>query len=308
MKSLISPDRVDCLGMGIVPLDHLYTVEQLPEPGAKIDAVDLTIQGGGPVPNALVAMSRLGLSTAIIAAVGDDAAGRKVVEQLKKEDVEHRLIIVHRRPSATAVGFVEKESGRRTMVLHRQIGIRPDDLDTENYPKPDLLLLDGRDFDASMQLARWGRNEGARIIFEIGSRRNDVSNIFPMVDYLIVSDDFAFPFTDSEDPETAVSRLHKVCPGHVVLTSGAKGAWALEGEAGYYQPAFRVKVVDTTGAGDAFLGGFCYGLVKDLSTAECLRIGSAVAALKCTETGPRTGLPEADRLQAFLKSNPETYA
>lgn len=306
--SLISPDEVDCLGMGIVPLDHLYGVEHLPKPGTKVDAVDLTIQGGGPVPNALVAMSRLGLSTAIIAAVGDDSAGRTVVEQLKKEDVEHRLIKVRRLPSATAVGFIEKETGRRTMVLHRQIGVRARDLTTEDYAAPNLLLLDGRDFEASMQLARWGRKVGARIVLEIGSQREDVSSLFPMVDYLVVSDDFAFPFTQTEDAEAAATRLHKVLPGHVVLTSGIRGAWGLEGDARYHQPAFRVKAVDTTGAGDAFLGGFCYGLVKDLSMAECLRLGAAIAALKCTRQGPRTGLPEPDQLQLFLKSNPEVYA
>jgi sugar/nucleoside kinase (ribokinase family) len=294
--------------MGIVPLDNLYTVERLPEPGTKTDAIDLTVQGGGPVPNALVAMSRLGLSTAIIAAVGDDPAGRQVVEELKREDIEHRLIKVQRQPSATAVGFVEKESGRRTMVLHRQIGIRTKDLETDNYPRPNILLLDGRDLEASLQLARWGRKAGARVVFEIGSQRDDVSAIFPMVDYLIVSDDFAYPFTHTEDPEVAVTRLHKVCPGHVVLTGGIGGAWGLEGDERYYQPAFRVKAVDTTGAGDAFLGGFCYGLIKDLSMAECLRVGAAIAALKCTKPGPRTGLPEPKQLQLFLKSNPEIHA
>lgn len=294
--------------MGIVPLDHLYSVEHLPIPGTKVDAVDLTIQGGGPVPNALVAMSRLGLSTAIIAVVGDDQAGRQVVQQLKDESVEHRLITVRRYPSATAVGFIEKDSGRRTMVLHRQIGIRTKDLSPDDYPRPNILLVDGRDYEASVQLIRWGRSQGARIVFEIGSERDDISGIFPMVDYLIVSDDFAFPFTGTDDPEAAVTRLHKVCPGQVVLTSGTRGAWGLEGEARHHQPAFRVRAVDTTGAGDAFLGGFCYGLIKDLSMPECLRIGAAIAALKCTKPGPRTGLPGPDQLQLFLKSNPDIYA
>ncbi len=96
------PAPLDYLGMGIIPLDLLYTVDHFPRPGGKVNAVDLCLQGGGPVPNALVGLSRLGMSTALIAVLGNDWVGRFGMEELQKEKVDCRFIITKKKPSATA--------------------------------------------------------------------------------------------------------------------------------------------------------------------------------------------------------------
>lgn len=294
--------------MGIVPLDFLVTIPKFPERGGKVDATDLCIQGGGPIPNVMVGLSRLGFQTAVIVVVGDDMAGQISVEELKRDGVSTDYVIRKKRRSATAFGFVEENGGQRTIALHRKIGISPRDLDLPRYPIPRLIHLDGRDLDANMKLARWGRKHGAVISFDIGSVRDDVSPILPLIDHLAVADAFAFPYTGTQNIRKALQCLARICPGTVVITQGTKGSAGFENGKFYRQKAYRVNAVDTTGAGDAFHVGYLCGLLAGEDIQQRLRLGSAVAALKCTKPGAREGMPTRRRLNRFLESKAVTYA
>ncbi|MBN1211463.1 MAG: hypothetical protein JXA92_02705 [candidate division Zixibacteria bacterium] len=300
--------KIDCLGLGIIPLDFLVQVAYYPPAGGKIDASALSVMGGGPIPNALTGLSRMSLSTALIAAMGDDLLGKLLVEEIKKEKIDPRYLIIKKgRRSDSAYGFVEEGSGRRTIALYRTIKINPRDIKLSNLPRPKLIHLDGRDLDACIKLARWGRKIGALISFDIGSIRNDVSPIFPLVDHLIVSDAYAFSFTGQKNARAAIIKLKEICPGTVVVTEGTRGADALENNRWYHQKAYCVKNIDTTGAGDAFHAGYLYGLLKGFDIPARLRYGAAAAALKCTRLGARN-LPNLREINFFLKKRPRTYA
>ena len=301
--------QIDCLGMGIITLDFLVTVPFLPEPGGKVDASHLCVQGGGPIPNTMVGLSRLGMKTAVIAVVGDDIAGKISIDELIKDKVDHRYVIIKKKSdSATAYGFIEEGSGRRTIALYRKIFIHPRDLQLSRYLVPRILHLDGRDLDATLKLARWGKRVGATVTFDIGSIRNDVTAVLPYIDHLVVADAFALPYTKQKSIRKALVRLSEICPGTIVITCGIKGANALENGRYYHYPAYKVQSVDTTGAGDAFHVGYLYGLLKKEPIITRLKLGSAVAALKCTKPGARGGMPTLYQLRTFLKNEPETYA
>lgn len=301
------PERIDCLGLGIMPLDMLFEVNKYPLAGSKIDGVGLTVQGGGPVPNVMVGLARMGHRTALITAIADDMAGRMGREELTREKVDDRFVVVKRGTSDTAAGFVERVTGRRTLVLNRVIHVVPGDIATARYPIPRVVHLDGRDLKAAMKLARWGRRMGAIICFDIGSTRNDVSPIFPLVDHLVVADSFALPFTGCRSARGAIGKLREVCPGTVVITEGTSGSLGCEEGQFVRQSAFKVRNVDTTGAGDAFHTGYIYGLLHNYDLSSRLAFGSAVAALKCTRMGARAGIPRLGRVRKFLKGRPEIY-
>jgi len=301
-------ETIDCLGIGIMPLDLLFSVDTYPRAGSKIDGRGLCIQGGGPVPNVMIALKRMGHSAALITAVADDLVGRLGLEDLGKEGVDHRFVVFKRGSSDTAVGVVETPGGRRTMVLNRIIHLTPRDITPLRYPIPRIVHLDGRDLKACIKLARWGIRVGATITFDIGSVRNDVSPIFPLVDHLVVADSYAFPFTGARSARQAIQRLRRHCPGSIVVTEGIKGSTGFENGAYVRRPAFRVKNVDTTGAGDAFHAGYIYGLLQGFTMSERLKFGSATAAQKCTRMGARAGLPTAAQVARFLKKGPPTYA
>jgi sulfofructose kinase len=292
-----------------MPLDFLFEIDDYPPAGGKRDATALTVQGGGPVPNVLLGLQRLGHSTALITAVADDLAGRIGVEEIAREGVDTRFIVRKTTGSSLmAGGFVERDSGRRTIVLYRNIHLKPRDVVTSKLPLPRIVHLDGRDLEACIKLARWGRRVGATICFDIGSTRNDVSPILPLVDHLVVADAFALPFTGCRTVRKALLRLRDYCPGTVVVTEGTKGSLGCEDGQFVRQPAYRVRNVDTTGAGDAFHTGYIYGLLHGYDLAERMRLGAAIAALKCTRPGARAGAPTLRQVKNFLKRNPPTYA
>jgi len=293
--------------MGIIPLDILFGVDKFPEAGQKINGISLTIQGGGPVPNTLIGLSKFGFKTSLIAAVGKDIFGKLSIYEIKKEKVDISHFVIKGNCSAIAGGFVEKTSGRRTLVLERKIFVEPDDIKLSMLPVPKILHLDGRDIEATLKLARWGKKVGATVSFDIGSIRNDVSAVFPMVDHLVVADGYAYPFTKTTIAKKAIEKLLEFGPTTVVITEGIKGQVGFENGKFVRHKAYKVKTVDSTGAGDAFHTGYLFGLLKGFELDERLRFGSAVAALKCTKAGARAGIPKLSEVRRFLESEPEKY-
>ena len=294
--------------MGIIPLDLLFGVKKYPEAGQKIDGTWLTIQGGGPVPNVMIGLSRLGCRSSLIAVIGDDIFGQLTLSELKSEKVDSSQIVIKRKTSAVAAGFVEEGSGRRTLVLERRVFVKPEDIRLKELRVPRIIHLDGRDMEATIKLARWAKKVGALVSFDIGSMRNDVSAVFKYVDHLVVADTYAFGFTKTTNARAAISKLMKLCLGTIVVTEGIKGSIGYEDGHYYRQPAYKVKNVDTTGAGDAFHTGYLFGLLKGKDLIKRLRLGAAVAAIKCTKAGSRAGLPSPKQLSNFLKNRPKKYA
>ena len=284
-------------------------IKKYPRPGAKIDSEHITIQGGGPIPTAMVTLARLGMRPGLLAPVGDDIFGRFVIDELKKEGVDPSYILRKNQPTAIASGWIEKGSGRRTIVLDLKIDLKPGDIKLNELPDVGAIHLDGRYLPACLKLARWARRKNIPVIFDIGSLRNDISELIPLTDHLVVSADFALPFTGAKKPESALKVLRNMCRGTVVVTSGTKGSIGHSPDTGYIsQKAFKVKTVDTTGAGDTFHGAYIFGLLKGWGLAERLRFASAVAAIKCTQPGGRTGIPTFRQARDFLKKGAPVYA
>ena len=308
MKKSQPTITIDCLGLGIIPLDILLEIPSFPDLGGKRNASDMIMQGGGPVPNTMIGLTRLGLRTAVIAAIGRDMIGDLSRKELTKERVDTSHLIVKREFSDLAAGFVEQKSGRRTIVLHRKLEITPRDLKLSSLPIPKLVHVDGRDVPACVKLARWAKSVGAIVSFDIGSLRNDVSPLLPLVDQLVVADAFALPFTRTRTAKAAIKKLSQVCPGTIIITEGTAGQLAYENGIFTRGRSFKVPVVDTTGAGDAFHTGYLYGLLHGWPIERRLIFGAAIAALKCGSMGARTGLPSLSQANRFLKSKPRQYA
>lgn len=301
------PRHVDVLGLGITPFDIAFGIDHFPEPEGKLNASWFHMQGGGPVPNCLVGLSRLGCRTVLIAPIGNDMFGDRVIEELNREQVDTRFMIRKRGQSHLAAGLIEQGTGRRTFVLHRELFVRPADLRTSRYPRPKIVHIDGRDVPANIRLAKWAHRMGAIVTLDIGSVRNDVTPLYPLVDHLVVADAYACGVTGTKSVRKAVERLRRKCSGTVVVTAGTQGSLSFENGHWIRQTAFRVPAIDTTGAGDLFHTGYLYGLLKGWPLAERLRFGSAVAALNCMKPGCRKGAPRMAEVKRFLNKDPETY-
>jgi sulfofructose kinase len=165
--------------------------------------------------------------------------------------------------------------------------------------------LDGHDVGASIRSAEHARRSGVPTVLDIDNFYPGAEKLLPLIDFNICSSSFPLRATAEPDLELALKKLHEQTGSRLVAaTTGREGVLAyFEGQY-IHSPAFEIDCLDTTGAGDAFHGGFIYGLLTGLSVEETLRLANAVAALKCRAIGARTALPTLDELGRFLKANP----
>ncbi len=295
--------------MGIGPVDFFVSYDRYPEEGEKIDALPGShlIAGGGPVPNTLCGLARLGGTASAISAFGDDHWGQLARSDLDSFGVAHNLSICRKSvPTTLAFIWVNNKSGDRTVILDRdrRLDLKPRDIKLNQLPQTRLIHLDGRDIPACLKLARWGKKNGSRVMLDVGSVRNRVDELFPFLDYLICADQFACHYHQTKSIQKATAGFRKLGIPEVVVTSGTKGSYGIDqSDQSHFQPAFKVKAIDGTGAGDAYHAGYLWGILEDRSLSEKMLFASAVAALKCLKPGARAGLPTLRQTELFIKKH-----
>jgi sulfofructose kinase len=293
-----------CVGLGLCALDYTFQVQEYPRLDDKIEAAAFTRQGGGPVPTALCALSKLGVPSAFIGKCGKDVEGRAIRDELRRFGVNTSGLILDpdsRTPRAFIM--VDKESGKRTVILDRTetSALSADEFNVDFIRRAKFLLIDGRELETSLTAAMLMQKTGGEVILDAGSPRKNIGDILPYVDHLVVSNRFSIDFTQEVDPGNAALKLAHMGFKSVVITSGAKGCLGATSDGLFYQQeAFDVEVVDTTGAGDVFHGGYIYGLVQGWELPKILEFASAVAAIKCTRLGGRRGIPELEEVEDLI--------
>jgi len=296
----------DAAGFGVNAVDHLIVVPEYPASDTKIRMIRHQQGAGGQTASAIVALQRLGMRTAYAGRFGNDPEGMFGLQSLKDEgiNVDAAEVVEGAR---TQVGyiFIEAKGGERTVLWKRDERITYTELEAPiNFAgRPRVLHLDAHDPPACTRMAREARAKGTIVSADIDNVYDGLLELLPLIDVLISSKEFPRLLTGIDDPHLALSEIKaKYGCALVGLTKGGRGATVLcEGQF-LETPAFKVPggCVDTTGAGDAFHGGFLYGLLQGEEIEMSMKIGCAVAALGCRILGARTGLPTRKELDDFL--------
>lgn len=297
----------DAAGFGVNAVDHLIVVPEYPHNDSTTQLIKHSQGAGGQTASAIVALQRLGMRTAYAGRFGSDAEGAFGLQSLKDEGVDVAFAEVIE-GSRTQVGYIiiEAKGGERTVIWDRDelLAYTADDAPVEFAGKARVIHLDSHDPPACARMARAARAAGSIVSADIDNVYEGLPELLPLIDVLISSKEFPRLLTGIEDPHAALIEIKaRYGCALVGLTKGGRGATVLcEGEF-LETPAFQVPsgCVDTTGAGDAFHGGFLYGLLQGEDIETTLKVGCAVAALGCRALGARTGLPTREELVAFLK-------
>jgi sugar/nucleoside kinase (ribokinase family) len=294
------PDNIlqtDVVGLGANAVDTVCIVPQFPQPNSKIPLSDVRIQFGGQVATALITCTRLGLKARYIGSVGADQWGQAQLASLRSEkNLEVRVREVEGATTQFSVILLENGVGERTILAHRdpKMNYPPALLQRDMIVAGRALLLDSYDSEGGIRAATWAREAGIPVIMDIDAVQDHLTpELLRLVDYLIASSDFA------DDPCELADRYG--CPV-VGITRGADGAVFLNQGRLLESRAFKVPLVDTTGAGDVFHGAFAYGLLQGWSLEEIIRFSHAAAALNCMHIGARGGIPTLDDIYQFLKN------
>ncbi|MFN8662251.1 MAG: PfkB family carbohydrate kinase [Thermomicrobiales bacterium] len=295
----------DVVGLGHCALDTIGLTPRLPHLDDHLLLDDLTQQGGGPVAQALVTLVRLGATAGFVGRVGDDDAGSRIRSGLAQEGVDtNYLQTAPGSRSLQSMILVDASTGKRSICAFRgNAGSVILDEPTLDYLCSGRFLhLDGHSPEAAVVAARHATEHGARVCLDAGAGAR-VEHMLPLVKashIVIAAENFVFSAFPGCSVATGAAELLALGPEIVVVTRGEEGSFTLTGGAEFATPAFRVRVVDTTGAGDVFHGAYLYGLAQGWDLASTATFASATAALKCTRLGGRAAIPRLSDVMAFL--------
>jgi sulfofructose kinase len=296
----------DAVALGLNAVDHLIVVPHYPEFNSKIAFLSHRLAAGGQAATAMAALARLGLRTRYIGKVGSDEEGRFQLRSLEADRVESSgVIVVEGAETQTAFIVIDQASGERTIIWRRdeRLRIRPDEVDGRAITSGRVLHLDGHDTAASIAAARHARDAGIPTVLDIDNIYPGAEELLPLIDFIISSSTFPERLTGESDLARALKQISIESGALLVAaTMGRDGVLAYFRGQYYHSPAFAVECRDTTGAGDAFHGGFIYGLLAGFSVEETLKFANGVAGLKCRDLGARTALPNLDEVKTLLEN------
>ena len=296
----------DAVGFGLNAVDHLIVVPQYPAFDTKIRLLEHMQSAGGQTASAMVALRRLGLKTAYAGRFGSDPEGLFGLETLKEDgvNVDYAEVVDGARNQIAFI-TIDARNGERTIVWDRddRLAYAPEDAPVEFGSMGRVLHLDAHDPPACLRLAKAARESGTIVSADIDNVYGGLPDLLPFIDIMIGSKEFPHRVTGIVDQRESLVELQARYGCAITgMTLGTQGAVVYCDGEFIESPAFEAPggCKDTTGAGDAFHSGFLYGLLRGEDVETCLRYGNAVAAMKCSALGARTGLPTQVQFQKFL--------
>jgi sugar/nucleoside kinase (ribokinase family) len=204
-----------------------------------------------------------------------------------------------------AVVVVDGRTGRRTVLWdrHPALATNPASLPHAAVTSGRVLIVDCHEAAASAEAARLARAAGAVTVVDVEKVQPGIADLLQHVDALIAAESFPAEFTGHDEPGRALEALAQEFHAPLVcVTLGGEGSLARVGGREIRTRGFQVDCVDTTGAGDAFRGGFAAACLRspDGSVEDALAYANAVAALNCRALGARGGLPTAGEVNDLL--------
>ncbi len=294
-------NRFDVIGFGALNFDKLFKVERIALPGQESRIIDQIGSPGGSAANTIIGLAKLDCKTGFIGKIAEDEEGKKLLQDFKEQKVDTTGIIVAKKTrSGKAIGFVDK-TGQRALYIDPGVN------DTISFAELDQHYASQTKF---LHLASFAGEKGLLTQRELLARlpENARVSLDPGIFYARLGLDFledmirkTYVMLPNADELTLLTGETDYCRGaELLLEKGVKivavklgksGCYVTDGTETRVVPPYATKVVDTTGAGDAFCAGFLYGLLKGKSLEKCGKIGNFVASRCITRMGARTGLP-----------------
>jgi sulfofructose kinase len=306
LKWSLMSEKFDVVGVGLNATDTLLLVPRFPAFAGKEPFKKEIVSVGGQVASAVVACQRLGLRTKYVGTVGDDPRGSLQMESLREAGVDVADVEV-RAGCATQTAYIviDGTTGERTVLWRREDGLalRPDDVTARWIEGARMVHLDGHDTPAKERVARMARERGIPVSCDVDTVYEGFERVLPNVDYLISSANFPPEWTGETDRFQALRQIQgKYGMKLAAMTLGVRGALAFSDGRFVYSPGFAVDCVDTTGAGDAFHGAFCFGELAGWPLERTMEFANAMAALNSTALGARGHIASRDEAERLIAS------
>lgn len=306
--------EVACLGI-LVADTIARPVDVMPDRGKLVQVEEISLSLGGCASNTGVGLARLGLSTAVLGKVGRDSFGDFIEQTLREEGIDTRGVVRDKiaHTSATMV-LVEKDGERRFIhYVGANAALREEDILRDVIAESKILhiggalLLPSLDGQPMARLLAWARSQGLATSLDTvwgpqGRWLDILQPCFPYVDYFLPSIVEAQEITGYTEPQEIAQFLLSQGVGVVGLKMGEKGCYIRTMTEEWYSPAYAVKAVDATGAGDAYVAGFLAGVAKGWSLERTAQLANAAGACCVTSLGATTGMRSLDETLKIVET------
>ena len=296
--------KLDVICFGALNVDKLYKVDRIASADEESEILDFKEAPGGSAANTAVGLARLGVKTGFIGKVARDREGEMLIRSFIEEGVNTDGIVVapHGR-SGVVIGFVDK-AGERALYVDPGVNdsLSLQEIDLDYASQADLLHLSSfvseSSFKVQKEVVRAWPDIPVTIDPGMIYARKGLSELKPMIKKCLV-------FFPNEHEIRILTGKNYIEGSQILLKEGVKivavklgsrGCYVTDGKEQHMIEPFKVKVVDSTGAGDAFCAGFIYGLIKNMTLRECGILGNFVASRTLMKMGARNGLPRRDDL------------
>ncbi len=300
----------DVLVVGELNVDLIVRGDVVPEFGQVEKLVDdFSVCAGSSSGIFAAAAAKMGLRVLYVSRVGDDLFGRFLIEAMERAGVDSRFIV--RDPAIkTGVGILLSKGEDRAMLTYlgsiaavTEADIHPEHLTMARHlhVSSPFLLTGLR--PAMPELMRAAKEVGMTVSLDTNwdpQQRWELPGFYDHLDLFLPNESELKAITGRRDLEGAIAEMAQRVP-LLVVKRGQKGAIAVRGEERLDLPAFPVDVVETTGAGDTFDGGFVAGWLRGVSLRSCTLLGSACGALTTTQLGAFNGQPTWDEAVAYVR-------
>ena len=297
--------------VGSLNMDLVTRASRLPRGGETLVGQSFATVPGGKGANQAVAAARLGAGVAMIGCIGSDAYGAQLRDALLVEGSDCQAVSEVPGSSGVALIVVDDSSQNAIVIVAGSNG----------QLTPASLLA----FDAVLQAAevivcqlevpmdtvgyalKRGRELGKTVILNPAPASGPLpADWYACIDYLIPNESEAsalsgVPVDSLDSAKVAATHLLKAGAGKVIVTLGSQGALFADGQGFEHLLAPKVQAVDTTAAGDTFVGGFAAALASGQSEAEAIRFGQVAAALSVTRAGAQPSIPTLHDVQGFVR-------
>lgn len=306
-------ENFDVIGFEDLIMDFAMQIDRIPKTDGLSVIKDSCWAGGGNASSAVVALSRLGASCAMMGCAGKDAYGDFCVEDMKKNGVDTSHLKQVEGETTLCVCLAETATQGRSFLgkMGTARRMKPEEVDESFLCKARILHISCMPTPAQQAAIDIAKKCGAKVSLDAGAFFPGADKLADQADLLIMSEDF-YKGLFGEDTNYC-ENCRKLTAGGAqiaIVTLGKKGCAGADEKESFQLKAFEgsMPIVDTTGAGDVFHGGFLYAFLYrykkepyNYSLADCARFASAVSYINCGTLGGRPGIPTLDMVEAFLE-------
>ena len=295
--------------VGSINMDLVVRAPRHPKPGETILGTNFQTFPGGKGSNQAVAASRLGGHVHMVGCVGDDAFGDRLLATLQNDSVDTRFV---RRSVDTASGValitVSDEGQNNIVVVPGANGqLSAADIQAAEAVFEDAAIVVCQleiPLPAVIEASRLAHRHGAKFLLNPAPAQSLDRSFLDQIDYLIPNEQELALLTGMDLPTLAAGALHNLGIKCLIVTLGSEGVLVMDQDQVYHIQANSVEVVDTTAAGDAFVGAFALALTEGKTVEDAAIWGNAAGALAVTLSGAQPSLPSRSDLEKFLVERP----